>query len=103
MEEEIGLDVSHHIRADQFIEAVYGEQKTRLYIVAGLPEDTPMLTQTRKEISDIAWVRIQASSWRRCSLYIRTISALHFHVFVSRAHWLALQLIHLSTLRPKSP
>lgn len=59
MEEEIGLDVSHLIRADHFIEAVYGEQRTRLYIVPGLPEDTPMLTQTRKEISDIAWVRIQ--------------------------------------------
>lgn len=58
VEEEIGLDVSHLIKEEDFIEIVMQEQKTRLYIVSGLPEDTPMLTLTRKEISDIAWVHI---------------------------------------------
>ena len=58
VEEEIGLDVSHLIRENDFIETVIHEQKTRLYIVSGLPEDTPMLTLTRKEISDIVWVHI---------------------------------------------
>ena len=52
------MDVSHLIKEEDFIEIVMQEQKTRLYIVSGLPEDTPMLTLTRKEISDIAWVHI---------------------------------------------
>lgn len=57
--EEIGLDVSHLIQDNEYIENTSGAQKTRLYVVCGLSEDTPVLTQTRKEISDIAWVQVQ--------------------------------------------
>ena len=47
------------IEENEYIEVENNEQKTRLYVVCGMPEETPVLTQTRKEISDIAWVQVQ--------------------------------------------
>lgn len=44
---------------NEFIEVILGDQRTKLYIIPDVEEDTPLLTQTRKEISDICWVLIQ--------------------------------------------
>lgn len=53
MREETGVDASHLLPPDSrdYLELTMREQKVRLYIVPGLSEDTPMETQTRREIS----------------------------------------------------
>jgi len=53
--EEIGYDLTGKIQKDDFLESVAKEQRVKLYIVAGISEDTVFETQTRKEISEIAW------------------------------------------------
>lgn len=47
------MDASHLLPVDSrdYLELTMREQKVRLYIIPGLPEDTPMETQTRREIS----------------------------------------------------
>lgn len=49
--EEIGFDLSPHLRESDNIEVVIREQKIKLYIVAGISEDTVFEPKTRKEIS----------------------------------------------------
>lgn len=51
--EETGVDASHLLPADSndYLELTMHEQKIRLYIVPGVSETTPLVTQTRREIS----------------------------------------------------
>jgi len=52
--EEVGFDTSHLINEEDTITATINnndnEQTIKLYIIAGVPEDTVFETQTRKEI-----------------------------------------------------
>ncbi|XP_024518432.1 mRNA-decapping enzyme subunit 2 isoform X1 [Selaginella moellendorffii] len=57
--EETGFDVSELIRTDDHLEVVIGQQRMRLFIVGGVPEETLFIPQTKKEISEIAWHRIE--------------------------------------------
>jgi mRNA-decapping enzyme subunit 2 len=51
-DEEVGVDLSARMREGQFLEAVLkGEQRTKLYIVPEVSEETVFVTKTRKEIS----------------------------------------------------
>src|SRR5579862_5374420 len=43
---------------DAFLELQIKEQRVKLYIVPGVPTETPMCPQTRKEISEIGWIRL---------------------------------------------
>lgn len=56
--EETGFDVSKKLKKDDHIEITVGEQRVRLYIIAGVKEDTVFAPQTKKEISEISWLRI---------------------------------------------
>ncbi|KAF5197517.1 mRNA-decapping enzyme subunit [Thalictrum thalictroides] len=56
--EETGFDVSKKLKMDDHIEVTLGEQRVRLYIIAGVKEDTNFAPQTKKEISEISWLRI---------------------------------------------
>ncbi|KAL3678694.1 hypothetical protein R1sor_021650 [Riccia sorocarpa] len=56
--EETGFDVADKIHVDQYLEVVIGQQRMRLYIIAGVNEDTQFAPQTKKEISEIAWHRV---------------------------------------------
>ncbi|KAI3721425.1 hypothetical protein L2E82_32436 [Cichorium intybus] len=56
--EETGFDVSKLINKDEFIEMIFGPQRVRLYIVGGVKDDTPFAPRTKKEISEIAWQRL---------------------------------------------
>jgi mRNA-decapping enzyme subunit 2 len=57
--EETGFDATTCLKEDQFIELLLrGEQKNRLYITAGISEQTEFCPQTRKEIGDIKWHRL---------------------------------------------
>lgn len=49
--EEVGYDMSSLVKEENYVETVAREQRVKLYIVAGVPEDTIFETHTRKEIS----------------------------------------------------
>lgn len=56
--EETGFDVSELLNKDDYIEMIFGQQRVRLYIVAGVKDDTAFAPLTKKEISEIAWQRL---------------------------------------------
>ncbi|XP_031106563.1 mRNA-decapping enzyme subunit 2 [Ipomoea triloba] len=56
--EETGFDVSKLLNKEEHIEMVFGQQRVRLYIIAGVKDDTAFAPQTKKEISEIAWQRL---------------------------------------------
>ncbi|XP_051116601.1 mRNA-decapping enzyme subunit 2 [Andrographis paniculata] len=56
--EETGFDVSNLLNTDDFIENIFGQQRVRLYIVAAVKDDTHFAPLTKKEISEIAWHRL---------------------------------------------
>lgn len=49
--EESGFDVTKLLNKDEYIELVFGQQRVRLYIIAGVKDDTAFAPQTKKEIS----------------------------------------------------
>lgn len=53
--EEVGFDCSALIREEHSIEVRVKEQDARLFVVKGVPDDFAFETQTRKEVSAIAW------------------------------------------------
>ncbi|KAF8055498.1 hypothetical protein N665_1293s0006 [Sinapis alba] len=57
--EETGFDVSKLLKKEEYIEFTFGgEKRVRLYIVVGVKEDTAFAPLTKKEISQIAWHRL---------------------------------------------
>ncbi|KAL4289515.1 hypothetical protein GQ457_14G022800 [Hibiscus cannabinus] len=56
--EETGFDVSALLNKDEYIEVIFGQQRMRLYIIAGVKDDTAFAPLTKKEISEIAWHRL---------------------------------------------
>ncbi|KAG8390620.1 hypothetical protein BUALT_Bualt01G0102400 [Buddleja alternifolia] len=56
--EETGFDVSKLLNKDDYIEMIFGQQRVRLYVVAGVKDDTSFAPLTKKEISEIAWHRL---------------------------------------------
>jgi len=56
--EETGFDISDYLVEEDFFEVVLREQKTTMFILCGVPEDTKFTPRTRKEISKIEWVPI---------------------------------------------
>ncbi|CAE6099562.1 unnamed protein product [Arabidopsis arenosa] len=56
--EETGFDVSKLLKKEEYIEFVFRQQRVRLYIVAGVKEDTVFAPLTKKEISEITWHRL---------------------------------------------
>ncbi|CAH2072839.1 unnamed protein product [Thlaspi arvense] len=56
--EETGFDVSKLLKKEEYIEFTFRQQRVRLYIVAGVTDDTVFAPLTKKEISEIAWHRL---------------------------------------------
>ncbi|CAN6304510.1 unnamed protein product [Urochloa humidicola] len=56
--EETGCDVSSLLNLDDCLEVSIGQQRVRLYIITGVKRDTVFAPQTKKEISEITWHRI---------------------------------------------
>ncbi|KAF3779766.1 mRNA-decapping enzyme subunit 2 [Nymphaea thermarum] len=56
--EETGFDISKLLKLEDNIEVVVGQQRVRLYIIAGVKEDTVFAPLTKKEISEISWHRL---------------------------------------------
>ncbi|KAK4790387.1 hypothetical protein SAY86_017691 [Trapa natans] len=57
--EETGFDVSNLLSLNDYIEEIFGQQRVRLYVIAGVKDDTDFAPLTKKEISEIAWHRIE--------------------------------------------
>ncbi|KAI9321574.1 Dcp2, box A domain-containing protein [Dichotomocladium elegans] len=55
--EETGYDISPLI-SNIYLEKTIHDQSIRLYVVHGVPENTDFQTQTRKEISQIEWFKL---------------------------------------------
>ncbi|KAF7722445.1 mRNA-decapping enzyme subunit 2 [Apophysomyces ossiformis] len=53
--EETGYDITPLLKKNDYVEFTVREQRIRLYLVVGVPEDTEFNPQTRKEISEILW------------------------------------------------
>lgn len=51
MLEETGYDIGPLLKKPDYIELTMREQRIRLYIIQGVPEDTLFIPRTRKEIS----------------------------------------------------
>ncbi|KAL7109432.1 hypothetical protein ACP275_06G174800 [Erythranthe tilingii] len=56
--EETGFDVSELLNEDEYIEMYFGQQRARLYIISGVNDQTPFAPLCKKEISEIAWKRL---------------------------------------------
>ncbi|KAH1246716.1 mRNA-decapping enzyme subunit 2 [Glycine max] len=50
--EETGFDVSKLLNKDEYLEVIFGQQRVRFYIIAGVKDDTAFAPLTKKEISD---------------------------------------------------
>ncbi|KAG1169020.1 hypothetical protein G6F70_008734 [Rhizopus microsporus] len=56
--EETGFDIGPLLKKSDYIELTMREQRIRLYIIQGVPEDTQFTPRTRKEISQISWIKL---------------------------------------------
>ncbi|XP_038883995.1 mRNA-decapping enzyme subunit 2-like [Benincasa hispida] len=56
--EETGFDITNLLNKSEYIEVIFGQQRVRLYIIAGVKVDNIFAPQTKKEISEIAWHRL---------------------------------------------
>ncbi|KAI7902928.1 DCP2-domain-containing protein [Cokeromyces recurvatus] len=57
--EETGFDIGPLLKKTDYAELTMREQRIRLYIIQGVPEDTQFIPRTRKEISQISWVKLE--------------------------------------------
>lgn len=85
--EETGFDVSKLLQKEQYLEMTFGQQRVRLYIIAGVKEDASFAPQTKKEISvsENILSKLKASKnvtrfkEKKLKLQRRLISQKHFH------------------------
>lgn len=82
--EETGYDIGPLLKKTDYIELTMREQRIRLYIIQGVPEDTQFIPRTRKEISvslltssspqlTLKNSKFRGSNWRIC-LHIKHLS-----------------------------
>ncbi|KAL3289252.1 hypothetical protein HHI36_003684 [Cryptolaemus montrouzieri] len=57
--EEVGFDISHLIKSDEYMENKTEERYSRLYIIKDISIDTIFKTQTISEIKEIRWFSIR--------------------------------------------
>jgi mRNA-decapping enzyme subunit 2 len=58
VQEETGYDIHPKLKLEDHLEVVMGQQRMRLYIIPGVKDDTMFAPQTKKEVSEIAWHRV---------------------------------------------
>lgn len=80
--EETGFDVTPFLIKEDFIEVMFGQQRVRLYIIAGVKNDTAFAPLTKKEIS----VCLPSSffyQFKADSIQLKTIFALFPTFFIN--------------------
>ncbi len=65
VQEETGFDIAPYLREEEFLQVDTAHQPIRLYIIAGIPEETPFAPLTRREIRDIQWHRVSKIKYER--------------------------------------
>lgn len=88
--EETGFDMGAYLVPNEYIEVTRQNKNIRLYVVKGVPESTVFETQTRKEISEIKWHRVQSlpvfSKTKKVAAYQHAVPFLHgLKQYISRA------------------
>ncbi|KAL3579328.1 hypothetical protein D5086_020832 [Populus alba] len=78
--EETGFDVSNLLNKDDYIEEMFGQQRVRLYIIAGVKDDTAFAPLTKKEISEIAWQRLDELQPASDKVISRSITGLKLYM-----------------------
>ncbi|XP_071711257.1 mRNA-decapping enzyme subunit 2-like [Rutidosis leptorrhynchoides] len=78
--EETGFNVSKLINKDEYIEMTFGPQRVRLYIVGGVKDDTTFAPQTKKEISEIAWQRLDELQPANRDVISRSVTGLKLYM-----------------------
>ncbi|KAF8324150.1 DCP2-domain-containing protein [Cantharellus anzutake] len=64
--EETGYDISDKINLDAVIRVTVKDQRTSLFVIPNVPEDTVFETKTRKEISKIQWFNLSdLPAWKK--------------------------------------
>ncbi|KAL2249257.1 mRNA-decapping enzyme subunit 2 [Sesamum indicum] len=101
--EETGFDVSKLLNKDEYIEMIFGQQRVRLYIVAGVKDDTAFAPLTKKEISEIAWQRIDELRPTNDDVISRGITGLKLYMvapfLASLRSWIS---VHPPPVAPRS-
>ncbi|XP_065871579.1 mRNA-decapping enzyme subunit 2 [Euphorbia lathyris] len=78
--EETGFDVSNLLNKEEYIEEMFGQQRVKLYIIAGVKDDTAFAPQTKKEISEIAWQRLDELPAANYDVISRGITGLKLYM-----------------------
>ncbi|KAL5122839.1 mRNA-decapping enzyme subunit 2 [Glycine soja] len=78
--EETGFDVSKLLNKDEYLEVIFGQQRVRLYIIAGVKDDTAFAPLTKKEISEIAWHRLDELQPASDEVISRSITGLKLYM-----------------------
>ncbi|XP_076900563.1 mRNA-decapping enzyme subunit 2-like [Bidens hawaiensis] len=78
--EETGFNVSKLINKEEYIEMTFGPQRVRLYIVGGVKDDTAFAPQTKKEISEIAWQRVDELQPANRDVISRSVAGLKLYM-----------------------
>ncbi|KAI5648669.1 hypothetical protein M9H77_34674 [Catharanthus roseus] len=78
--EETGFDVSNLLNKEDYIEMIFGQQRVRLYIIAGVKDDTAFAPLTKKEISEIAWHRVDDLQPANADVISRGITGLKLYM-----------------------
>ncbi|KAL3819978.1 hypothetical protein ACJIZ3_005883 [Penstemon smallii] len=101
--EETGFDVSKLLNIEEYIEMIFGQQRVRLYIVAGVKDDTSFAPQTKKEISEIAWQRLDEIQTANFDVISRGITGLKLYMVApflkSLQSWIS---VHPPPVGPRS-
>ncbi|CAL5343447.1 unnamed protein product [Camellia sinensis] len=113
--EETGFDVSKFLNKDDYIEMIFGQQRVRLYIIAGVKDDTAFAPLIKKEISEknkltviaewleIAWQRLDEIQPANEDVISRGTTGLKLYMaapfLVSLKAWI---LAHKPPVAPKS-
>ncbi|KAK4430905.1 decapping enzyme subunit [Sesamum alatum] len=101
--EETGFDVSELLNKDDYIEMIFGQQRVRLYIVVGVKDDTQFAPLTKKEISEIAWQRLDELQPANDDVISRGITGLKLYMvapfLTSLKSWIS---VHPPPVAPRS-
>ncbi|XP_073130691.1 mRNA-decapping enzyme subunit 2 [Henckelia pumila] len=101
--EETGFDVSKLLNKDEYIEMIFGQQRVRLYLVPGVKDDTSFAPLTKKEISEIAWQRLDDLQPANEDVISRGITGLKLYMvapfLASLKSWISL---HPPPIAPRS-
>lgn len=90
--EETGFDVSKLLNKDEYLEVIFGQQRVRLYIIAGVKDDIHHLPHKPKRRS-VYVILLMYLFWSHVTLKIG---------FVFILHCLVLELFNYYSIRDKN-